>query len=93
MSGTGGLRLIFELLATVIDSNTTVYLPTPTWGNHAAIVKKSGLNVEQYSYYNSSTNQLDFELLKEDLSKAKEGSVVLLHACAHNPTGKGLRDA
>jgi aspartate aminotransferase len=43
--------------------------------------------VEQYRYYNPHTIGLDIEGMLQDLHAAEEGAVVLLHACAHNPTG------
>jgi aspartate aminotransferase len=67
-----------------------VYVSNPTWGNHNAIVKDSGLNVLTYPYYKPSTRGLDFEGMKNCLSNANPGSIILLHACAHNPTGVDL---
>ena len=65
----------------------TIYLPAPTWGNHIPIFKDSGLEVKQYRYYDKKTVGLDFAGMKEDIQGLAEGSIVLLHACAHNPTG------
>jgi aspartate aminotransferase len=65
----------------------TIYLPSPTWGNHIPIFKDAGLKVEHYRYYDKKTVGLDFEGMKSDIEKLEDGSVVLLHACAHNPTG------
>jgi aspartate/tyrosine/aromatic aminotransferase len=67
-----------------------VYLSNPTWGNHNAIVKEAGLNVMTYPYYKPSTRGLDFQGMYDTLAKANPGSIVLLHACAHNPTGVDL---
>ena len=64
-----------------------IYLPTPTWSNHWNVFRQCGLEPCPYRYYNSKTNDLDFEGLLEDLNAAPMGSAVLLHACAHNPTG------
>ncbi|KAF7339419.1 Aspartate aminotransferase [Mycena sanguinolenta] len=62
--------------------------PNPSWGNHTPIFRDSGFEVRTYGYFNPTTLGLDFEALKADLlTKAPEHSVVLLHACAHNPTG------
>ncbi|KAG9550933.1 hypothetical protein KCU77_g20658, partial [Aureobasidium melanogenum] len=55
--------------------------------NHNAVFKDSGLKVEKYRYYNKDTIGLDFEGMVEDIKKMPKGSIVLLHACAHNPTG------
>ena len=59
----------------------------PTWGNHAAVFNACGLVLHEYRYYKPSTRGLDIEGMIEDLEKAQAGSNVLLHACAHNPTG------
>jgi aspartate/tyrosine/aromatic aminotransferase len=65
----------------------TIYVPNPTWGNHHAIFKRAGLDVKLYAYYKTSTRGLDFEGMVADLEKLEAGTAVLLHACAHNPTG------
>jgi aspartate aminotransferase len=62
-------------------------LPVPSWGNHTPIFRDSGLEVRGYRYFDKKTVGLDFEGLKADLLAAPERSIVLLHACAHNPTG------
>jgi len=62
-------------------------VPNPTWGNHKAIFTNSGLDVKQYSYYNAETSDLDFGGMVKDLKEIPSGTCVLLHACAHNPTG------
>jgi aspartate aminotransferase len=64
-----------------------IYIPNPTWGNHIQIFKECGLDVRRYRYYNSKTNALDYDGLIADLKEAPDGSVILLHSCAHNPTG------
>ena len=64
-----------------------LYMSTPTWGNHAAIFNEVGLNVRTYRYFHKETKGLDFEGMIADLKAATPGSTVLLHTCAHNPTG------
>ena len=64
-----------------------IYIPVPTWGNHWKIFNECGLQTMPYRYYDSSTNQLDFNGLMEDIQQAPDRSIILLHACAHNPTG------
>jgi len=64
-----------------------IYMPDPTWGNHAAIFKRCGLAPKTYRYLNRSAQCLDFEGMVEDLKNLPDNSAVLLHACAHNPTG------
>ena len=65
----------------------TIYLPKPSWGNHTPIFKHAGFNVGGYTYYDANTCGLDFAGAMTDISNIPEGSVILLHACAHNPTG------
>jgi len=86
LSGTGALRVGSEFIARHYP-NKQIFIPTPTWGNHRATFLASGLEVKQYRYYKPETRGLDLEGLLADLSAAPEGAVVLLHACAHNPTG------
>jgi aspartate aminotransferase, mitochondrial len=87
ISGTGALRLGGEFLARFRGKGSAIYLPNPTWANHNAIFKDSGLEVRQYAYYDPKTCGLDFLGMCGDLQAAPEGSTFLLHACAHNPTG------
>ena len=87
ISGTGALRIGGEFLNRFYPGSKTIYIPTPSWANHKAVFSDSGLKVEQYRYYNKDTIGLDFEGMVEDIKKMPKGSLVLLHACAHNPTG------
>ena len=86
ISGTGALRIGGEFLARFYPSKR-IYIPTPSWANHNAVLKDSGLEVVKYRYYDKDTIGLDFEGMVEDIKAAPEGSIILLHACAHNPTG------
>jgi aspartate aminotransferase, mitochondrial len=85
LSGTGGLRIMGELLK--VHGYSEIYVPNPTWGNHIPIFQKSGLEVRKYRYYDFASSSLDFSGLMEDMHKMPNKSAVLLHACAHNPTG------
>ena len=87
ISGTGALRIGGEFLARYFPSGKKIFIPTPSWANHDAVFKDSGLQVEKYRYYDAKTIGLDLEGMVADLRAAPKGSVVLLHACAHNPTG------
>lgn len=87
ISGTGALRIGMAFLARFYPHAKSIYLPGPTWGNHIPIAKDSGLEVKQYKYFDKETVGLDFEGMKQDLRNAPNNSIVLLHACAHNPTG------
>lgn len=90
LSGTGGLRLGAAFLKLFYNRNLEVYLPSPTWGNHMNIFKHAGVPFKHYKYYDKNTVGLDFKGLLQDISSIPDGSVVLLHACAHNPTGIDL---
>jgi len=87
ISGTGSLRIGGAFLNAFFPGPKDVYLPTPSWGNHTPIFKHSGLNVKAYRYYQPSTCGFDFQGALEDINKIPEKSIILLHACAHNPTG------
>lgn len=86
LSGTGALRLGGVFLSR-FAAKKTIYLPTPTWGNHGPIFKDSGLSTQSYRYWDVKTNGLDLSGMLEDIKKAEDGAIILLHACAHNPTG------
>lgn len=88
LSGTGALRLGGIFLSKFHQHlGKDIYVPSPTWGNHPNIFRDSGLVVKSYRYWNPQTNGLDLNGMLGDLEKAPPNSIVLLHACAHNPTG------
>ena len=87
ISGTGALRIGGAFMERHYPEGKTVYIPNPSWANHNAVFKDSGLKVEKYRYYNKDTIGLDFDGMVEDIKKMPKKSIVLLHACAHNPTG------
>jgi aspartate aminotransferase len=87
ISGTGALRIGGAFLERFYPNAKSIYIPNPSWANHSAVFKDSGLKVEKYRYYNKDTIGLDFDGMVEDIKKMPKGSIVLLHACAHNPTG------
>jgi len=87
ISGTGSLRVGAALLAAHFPGNKVVYLPKPSWGNHTPIFKHAGVGVGGYTYYDPATCGLNINGALEDIGKIPENSVILLHACAHNPTG------
>lgn len=86
LSGTGSLRVGAAFIAKFMKG-TTVYLSNPTWGNHKNIFSDEGVEWKNYRYFDPETVGLDFKGMMEDLKAAPEGSVVILHGCAHNPTG------
>lgn len=89
ISGTGALRLAAEFIALHCGNNKQkiVYVSDPTWGNHVSIFKKAGLTVEHYPYWDPVKKGVDIEGCLNKFESIESGSVVLLHACAHNPTG------
>jgi aspartate/tyrosine/aromatic aminotransferase len=86
LSGTGSLRLGAEFLKRYAPGKK-VYISTPTWGTHTSIMEHAGLGTASYKYWNESGRNLDFNGMVDDIKKAPEGSIFLLHAAAHNPTG------
>jgi aspartate aminotransferase len=87
LSGTGALRLAGAFLQRFLPPGTKLLLPDPTWANHIPIFEDSGFQLAKYRYYRASDCGLDLDGMLEDIDKAPRGSVVLLHTCAHNPTG------
>lgn len=87
LSGTGALRLGATLIGDNFGDKPLVYLSDPTWSNHVKIFTKCGCRTVSYRYYDAKTRGFDCAGMLADLDAAPKGSVVLLHACAHNPTG------
>ncbi|XP_010781066.1 aspartate aminotransferase, mitochondrial-like [Notothenia coriiceps] len=87
ISGTGSLRIGGNFLSRFHGGPRDVYLPKPSWGNHTPIFKDAGMQLKGYRYYDPSTCGFDFTGALDDISKIPEQSVIMLHACAHNPTG------
>ncbi|GBF94795.1 aspartate aminotransferase [Raphidocelis subcapitata] len=87
LSGTGALAVGGAFLARHYQASKAIYLPVPTWGNHHGVFGSAGLVVRPYRYYHAPTRALDYAGLIADLGAAEPGAIVLLHACAHNPTG------
>ncbi|XP_049779425.1 aspartate aminotransferase, cytoplasmic-like [Schistocerca cancellata] len=87
LGGTGCVRIGSEFLSRVLNYNTA-YIPAQTWDNHHRVMSRSGFtHLKEYRYWHPLNKALDFEGLTEDLSSAPKYSVVVLHPCAHNPTG------
>ncbi|KAK5136009.1 hypothetical protein LTR08_004263 [Meristemomyces frigidus] len=87
ISGTGALRIGGAFLQRFYPGAKAIYIPTPSWANHKAVFSDSGLEIKQYRYYNKDTIGLDFDGMVADIKNMPKGSIILLHACAHNPTG------
>ena len=73
--------------------NSVFWISKPSWPNHKQIINSTNLNFNEYAYFNSEDNQLNFNSMINDLSNVKSGDVVLLHGCCHNPTGIDLNQS
>ncbi|KAF2069328.1 hypothetical protein CYY_009356 [Polysphondylium violaceum] len=87
LSGTGAVRIGIIFVRKYLPAGTTVYISNPSWANHHNICKESGVPSAQYTYYDPKTRGLNFEGMIADMKAAPNGSVFVLHLCAHNPTG------
>jgi len=88
LGGTGAVRLIVDII-NKSNSQSVIWCSDPTWSNHFGIFDAVDVKYNKYGYQYKS-NIVDLEKIKTDLSEAKEGDVVLLHGCCHNPTGVDL---
>ena len=86
IGGTGALRIGSEFLATR-NISKTIFVSDPTWPNHKGIFSQVGLKVDVYPYYDQVAHKLDFAGMCESIKHMPKGSIILLHACCHNPTG------
>ena len=92
LSGTGALRVGAEFISLHLKP-PAVYVSSPTWETHRSIFKKAGIEVQEYPYWSPETKAIDFANLIACLNSAPTGSVILLHGCAHNPTGMDPSEA
>lgn len=87
LSGTGSLTVAAHLIKRVL-AGRRLFCSEPTWENHGKVVTDAGAGVLEYHrYYNPATCGLDLDGMLADLKAVPAGSIILLHACAHNPTG------
>jgi len=86
LGGTGALRIAFDFLKTRLGLET-LYVSTPTWGNHKNMATACGFKLKEYRYWDETNRAIDLQGLLEDFRNAPEKSVMVLHVCAHNPTG------
>jgi aspartate/tyrosine/aromatic aminotransferase len=86
ISGTGALRLGAQFIANFFKGKA-VYVSEPTWGTHNTILKHAGVEKQTYKYWDPTTRGLNYAGMIQDINNAPNGSVFMLHACAHNPTG------
>lgn len=89
--GSGALRLLFDLINRA-NPEATIWLPDPSWANHAPTLTQAGLRHRTYRYFDSATLGVDFDAMRASLALVPETDVVLFHGCCHNPTGADLSD-
>ncbi|VWD08883.1 aspartate aminotransferase [Burkholderia lata] len=92
LGGTGALKIGADFLRTV-NPNVKVAISDPSWENHRALFEAAGFEVVAYPYYDAATNGVNFEGMLSALNSYAAGTVVVLHACCHNPTGVDLTEA
>ncbi|WP_426683428.1 amino acid aminotransferase [Xanthomonas translucens pv. undulosa] len=89
IGGSGALRVGADLLKKLL-STSTIAISNPSWENHRAVFSAAGFDVVDYTYFDAATHGLNFDGMLADLNTLAPGTVVLLHACCHNPTGADL---
>ena len=92
LGGTGALKIGADFLKH-LSPNAQVLISDPSWENHRALFTQAGFAVGTYRYYDSATRALNFEGMLADLQAAAPGTIVVLHACCHNPTGYDITPA
>ncbi|MBB3226322.1 aromatic-amino-acid transaminase [Luteibacter sp. Sphag1AF] len=92
LGGTGALRVGADFLYR-LNPGVPVAISDPSWENHRALFEAAGFEVVQYPYYDASTHGVNVDGMISGLEALPAGSVVVLHACCHNPTGVDLTDA
>lgn len=92
LGGTGGLKVGADFLKRV-GPDAKVLISDPSWENHRALFTQAGFTVEAYPYYNAARRGIDFDGMLTALHAAPEGTIVVLHACCHNPTGYDISPA
>ncbi|HHT13703.1 MAG TPA: aspartate/tyrosine/aromatic aminotransferase [Propionibacterium sp.] len=91
IGGTGALKVGADLLKQM-NPSATVLLSDPSWENHRALFTRAGFRVDTYRYYDAEAKGIDFDGMLADLRRADAGTIVVLHACCHNPTGYDLSE-
>ncbi|WP_396440134.1 amino acid aminotransferase [Limnohabitans sp.] len=92
IGGTGGLKIGADFLKKV-SPKAKVLISDPSWENHRAIFINAGFEVESYTYYDAVNRGVNFEGMLASLNAAAAGTIVVLHACCHNPTGYDITAA
>ncbi len=92
IGGTGGLKIGADFLKK-ISPNAKVMISDPSWENHRALFTSAGFQVDSYAYYDAENRGVNFEGMLASLNAAAAGTIVVLHACCHNPTGYDITAA
>ena len=92
IGGTGGLKIGADFLKKV-SPNAKVMISDPSWENHRALFTNAGFQVDSYAYYDAEKRGVNFEGMLASLNAAAVGTIVVLHACCHNPTGYDITAA
>lgn len=86
LGGTGALKIGADFLRGLLPKSKVV-ISNPSWENHRALFERAGFTVETYPYYDAATHGLNFEGMLAGLQALPAQTIVILHACCHNPTG------
>ncbi|KAF1047271.1 amino acid aminotransferase [Xylophilus sp.] len=92
LGGTGGLKVGADFLKH-LNPNAKVLISDPSWENHRALFTNAGFDVGTYPYYDAEKRGVNFEGFVSALNDAAPGTIVVLHACCHNPTGYDITSA
>ena len=92
VGGTGGLKIGADFLH-LLSPSAKVLISDPSWENHRALFTQAGFSVESYPYYDAARRGVDFDAMLATLSSAAPATIVVLHACCHNPTGYDISAA
>ena len=92
LGGTGGLKVGADFLKR-LHPDAKVLISDPSWENHRALFTNAGFPVETYPYYDAATRGVAFDAMLAKLAASPAGTIVVLHACCHNPTGVDLSTA
>ena len=87
--GTGAFHQLLLLIRSM-EKDKRVWISSPSWPNHAAILNHLGIQFNNYNYFDYDTCEVNFSRMMSDLQKTSSGDVLLLHGCCHNPTGANL---
>ena len=91
LGGTGALKLGADFLKR-FSPDAQIHISDPSWENHRALFESAGFAVKNYPYYDPATRGVNFTGMLKSLNEMPAGSIVVLHACCHNPTGADLSD-